>query len=191
MRTVLLTSLMLLSTLQCTKKSESIDSASSVPKNFSTAEIEQLPLVSKTFKESLLKEVATRMSTEGAAVAVSYCHEKALPLTDSIAQEHQLRIYRVSDKPRNSKNTPSSSELALINYYKAKLLEGKKLKDSLSTGVYYSPLVTSGACLKCHGTPGTLSPKALAVIKEKYPADQATGYKEGEVRGLVVITPVP
>lgn len=191
MRTLLLSSLMLLSALQCTKKSDSIAASSSAVKEVSAAETAQLPLLSKTFKESLLKEVSTRMASEGPAAAVAYCHENALPLTDSIAKAHQLKIYRVSDKPRNSKNAPSTSERALINHYKEALLEGKKLKDSLSAGVYYSPLVTSGACLKCHGTPDNLSPQALAVIKEKYPADKATGYKEGEVRGLVVITPLP
>ena len=40
-------------------------------------------------------------------------------------------------------------------------------------------------CLSCHGQPGTdIKPEVLAQIKTTYPADTATGFKLGQVRGL-------
>ncbi len=45
-----------------------------------------------------------------------------------------------------------------------------------------------GACLVCHGTPGTqIANETLAIIKERYPNDLATGYKSDELRGIWVI----
>jgi len=45
------------------------------------------------------------------------------------------------------------------------------------------------ACLGCHGTEGgDINAKTLKIIKQKYPEDKATGYKEGDLRGWWKIT---
>jgi len=48
----------------------------------------------------------------------------------------------------------------------------------------YKPLPTGKVCLKCHGT--NIDPKIAETIKKFYPKDQATGFKEGDLRGVIV-----
>jgi len=40
---------------------------------------------------------------------------------------------------------------------------------------------TQAMCLACHGE--SLSQELQAVLHERYPEDQATGFKEGDIRG--------
>jgi hypothetical protein len=56
--------------------------------------------------------------------------------------------------------------------------------------VYYKPIrIAMPACLKCHGSAEKdIDPKTLAIIRQKYPDDLATNYKEGDLRGLWKIT---
>ena len=41
-------------------------------------------------------------------------------------------------------------------------------------------------CLLCHGS--AIDPAVSARLKELYPKDQATGYKQGDLRGAITIT---
>jgi hypothetical protein len=40
------------------------------------------------------------------------------------------------------------------------------------------------ACLKCHGE--SISPEINTMIQKQYPNDKAIGFKEGELRGVIV-----
>jgi len=56
--------------------------------------------------------------------------------------------------------------------------------------VYYKPItIAMPSCLKCHGSSGKeIDTKTLEIIRKNYPEDQATGYKEGDLRGMWKIT---
>jgi hypothetical protein len=45
---------------------------------------------------------------------------------------------------------------------------------------------TGAVCLACHGE--TIAPPIAAKINELYPQDQATGFREGDLRGAFVVT---
>jgi hypothetical protein len=51
---------------------------------------------------------------------------------------------------------------------------------------YMKPIPTAGLCLTCHGT--ELPPTVRQVLAERYPADRATGFAEGDIRGAFVVT---
>jgi hypothetical protein len=40
-------------------------------------------------------------------------------------------------------------------------------------------------CVNCHGAPDALAPEVKAQLAKDYPFDQATGYREGQVRGAI------
>ena len=46
---------------------------------------------------------------------------------------------------------------------------------------YMKAIPVGKACLTCHGS--KISGQVATVINDRYPEDQATGYKEGELRG--------
>jgi hypothetical protein len=48
---------------------------------------------------------------------------------------------------------------------------------------YVRPIVIAKPCLACHGDPAQMAPAVRDLIASRYPADQATGYKEGDLRG--------
>ena len=47
------------------------------------------------------------------------------------------------------------------------------------------PIVTGAPCLACHGT--QVEPQLARLIRERYPDDQATGFREGELRGAFTL----
>jgi hypothetical protein len=55
---------------------------------------------------------------------------------------------------------------------------------------YYQPIfLDKGACLICHGNPGTqISDETLEKIKALYPNDLATGFELNDFRGAWKIT---
>ena len=130
---------------------------------------------------------------EGVSSAVSFCNERAYPLTDSIAINFNARIKRVSDKPRNQNNQADEKELAHIATFKQIVLENGKVKpiveDKGDSVHFYAPILTNAMCLKCHGSTKTdVSLEVQNLLSEKYPDDKATGYGINEVRGIWSIT---
>jgi hypothetical protein len=45
------------------------------------------------------------------------------------------------------------------------------------------PIGVRAACLGCHGPRKQLAPAVLNELSERYPGDEATGFKEGDLRG--------
>lgn len=140
-------------------------------------------------KQVLGKNLMGKIQKEGTIAALKFCNTKAYPLTDSMAVYHNANIKRVSDKPRNSKNTANKEELEYINIFKNDAINNKESKPivvetSEKVNVYY-PIKTNGMCLQCHGTPNKqISENTFSEIKKLYPNDKAVGYDINEVRGI-------
>ena len=98
-------------------------------------------------------------------------------------------IKRVSDKNRNPDNAANETERKYIDFFKEQLVLKQKLEAKFDNGVFYAPITTNNMCLQCHGSEKDIKPETLAKIKSLYPNDKATGYKENEMRGLMVIKP--
>lgn len=129
---------------------------------------------------------------KGTEFALDFCNIQAYPLTDSMAVELQASVKRVSDQPRNPENTANETELEYIQKAKADLAASGSISPEVrhldNKVIGYYPIVTSQLCMQCHGNPGSdITESTLAKIKQLYPEDQATGYAEGEIRGIWVV----
>lgn len=138
----------------------------------------------------ILKAKIAETGPEGAVV---FCNINALPITDSIAKAKGVGIKRVTDKPRNTVNRATGQELSIISDFRSALKNGSPTEPMLvrekGQVQVYVPITTKELCLQCHGVPGSdISEMTLSRILERYPADQATGYEAGELRGLWNIT---
>ncbi len=146
--------------------------------------------IASEVQKILLANVMQAMKSGGPVYAVSFCNEQAIPLTDSLAKEYNCRIKRVSDKYRNPANKLSETDLKI--WTKISLSAAMSPVVSAENGniVYYKPIIIAmPACLKCHGSSGKeIDTKTLEIIRKNYPEDQATGYKEGDFRGMWKIT---
>ncbi|HZF71625.1 DUF3365 domain-containing protein [Sulfuricurvum sp.] len=149
--------------------------------------------VSTALVQKLGGELKTQMQSGGPLAALHFCSQNALSLTDQIAKESGTSVKRVSLQNRNPVNAATPEEKAVLSQWQEILKKSEALPPykltKLSNGhtVYYKPIVINNeACLKCHGDIAGDSPLAKA-IKETYPEDHATGYKMGDLRGMVVV----
>ncbi len=153
--------------------------------------------------------VATRLVTEltaalgagGPEKAVEVCHTKALPLTNEPlpAQQQVVAIKRTSLRLRNPANAPDAAERAALDHVAALVADGKpapavlvqKVETAGAAGPewrLYRTIGIQAACLACHGNPEAQSPSLRALLRVRYPHDDATGYAVGDWRGLIRVT---
>lgn len=146
-----------------------------------------------SFKE-LSGQLSTQMKEGGLAQAIPFCNVQALPITHLLEEKFNVTIKRTSDKLRNSKNEPTNRELEIILEYKSSLANKKKLApivelDNNNKKHFYAPITLKADCLVCHGKlHENVNAKTDSIIKSFYPNDKATGYVEGDVRGIWSIT---
>lgn len=142
---------------------------------------------------ALSTQLKAAMQEGGVQQAVAYCQLAALPITDSLSEVYQADIRRVTDRPRNPQNAASAAEVEMMQAYKKQLAQEESIAPQVvevdGHTRFYAPIVLMDLCQKCHGTVGeTIQADDYAFIQERYPADQATGYTSGDLRGLWQIT---
>jgi len=144
-------------------------------------------------KKELGKNLMGTIQKKGAKEAVEFCHQKAYPITDSMASLQGVSIKRVSDKPRNSNNQANKLELEQIQIFKDVISNGEQpnpiaIQTNNKTTVYY-PIVTNTMCIQCHGNPEKdINQDVLSTLNNLYPNDKAMGYNVNEVRGVWAVS---
>lgn len=135
-------------------------------------------------------ELLSAMQRGGVAEASRYCNLAAYPLVDSLSKVYEADIRRTSLKIRNPKDQPTAAERAMLLSFQQLHEAGEPMKpvvqpQDANTVAFYAPIQIQPLCLQCHGKLGeTLKEADYAVIKELYPADEAIGYSEGDLRGI-------
>ena len=130
----------------------------------------------------------------GVAEAIPYCNVTALPLMDSLGSAYGVSLRRTALKVRNPADEPTPPERDHLEKYSQMLKQGEEMVpqvEALPNGqlLYSKPIITQGMCLNCHGTVGeSMKPEDYALIQEHYPADSATGFAMGDLRGMWSIT---
>ena len=66
----------------------------------------------------------------------------------------------------------------------AKLEKGERIGNEYR---FVKALPVQPLCLSCHGPAEQLSPAIKAAIGQHYPNDKATGYSEGQIRGVISV----
>ena len=139
---------------------------------------------------SLKATLMQKMRDSGPANAVKYCSLEALPLTQKISKDNNVEVRRTTLRPRNSKNGPDAIDTEVLEMW-AGQKDRKSIKPEIrhdkGVGVrYYRPLFIDAPCLTCHGS--KIDPSTQNVLRELYPNDAATNYRDGELRGAAVVT---
>lgn len=143
---------------------------------------------------TLIGELSTALEAGGPAGAIDFCATRAMPLTEEVnASLDGLQVGRTTRGLRNPANAPDSLEEAALAWFEAQKAEGgvfpsSWIQEAGSEVRYYRPLVANGLCVQCHGPVESLSEDVRAALAERYPDDQATGYVEGDLRGLIRVS---
>ena len=147
--------------------------------------------ISENAQKSIFSQLQEQLQNGNIESALKFCNANAHPLTDSIAAETESLIKRTSFKTRNKSNSPDSLETMLLDSYLYNVENNLTLDDNVQKVdeeylLYTKPiLLNNPLCLQCHGEVGKdISPESYEVIKNLYPEDEATGYKQGDFRGM-------
>lgn len=132
------------------------------------------------FKETLMSGMQ-----QGVVEAIDYCNLEAPEITAKVPEG--VEVGRTSHRVRNPANEPTELLQAPLDYY----LEMERLGEEASGQItqlpsgdwlYVEPIYTQAVCLACHGQ--NIAQEVQRTINKKYPDDQATDFKEGELRGM-------
>lgn len=140
-------------------------------------------------KAQLGKNLMKSIKEKGTVGAVDFCNIEAMKLTDSMSVMHNAIIKRVSDKPRNPKNSANTKELEHIATFKKMIDTGTEIQPIVEGKDgeinFYYPITTNTMCLQCHGISNEqVTTSTLEALKRLYPTDRAMGYDIGQVRGI-------
>lgn len=128
--------------------------------------------------------------------ALNFCTTEAYPLTQKVNSElpKGVEVKRISLKYRNPANAPRDDETKVLESFNNFKNTNIVLPDYIikivdeHTYKYYKPIIMQNpVCLKCHGDISK-NVELKKVIDDSYPADKATLYKMGDVRGAVLVT---
>lgn len=127
-----------------------------------------------------LQEVA-----EDGPRAVAVCREEAPVIAAEVSSNQGVAVGRTSHRLRSPANAPRPWAAPFVA-----AAAGKKAADVKPVVVdlgdrlgYLRPIGLAGGCLGCHGPAEGLSPNVKSALAAGYPADRATGFAEGDLRG--------
>ena len=134
------------------------------------------------FKKDLQQALKSGLA-EGPTAAIQVCRVKAPGIADALSVDG-IRMGRSSHKLRNPENTAPDWVSPIMQTYldDASSREPRAVKLNGNRWGYVEPIVVQPLCLTCHGL--ELAPEVAAQISELYPADSATGFAAGDLRGV-------
>ena len=116
--------------------------------------------------------------------AIDVCRTEAPELAAAVSAEGTT-VGRTSHRLRNANNAPEDWMVPLLDAFENAAPQPGSFRtvDLGPRGAgYVEPIYVQPLCTTCHGE--RVDPALLAHIRERYPDDQAVGFRVGEFRGL-------
>ena len=142
----------------------------------------------KLTSDTLRSALQQRMKEKGVAGAIEYCNVNAYAIT-SLYADDDIVIRRAAEKYRNPGNIPDSIEKIVFGHYTSLLKNKQPLENVVLEASgnihYFKPIILQRMCTNCHGITGSdIQTGVIEEIRKRYPADMATGFREGDLRGM-------
>jgi hypothetical protein len=153
-------------------------------------------MASQELMARLLTRLQAAMAEQGPVGAVNVCGDEAQALTRAYASERGVDVRRVALRTRNSLNQPDGYErpwmegVAETNSDQPVPPFGALIpteNGAPSEYRYLTPIYLKQLCLTCHGNAEQIPAEVQAVLNERYPDDQGTGFALGAFRGAVSV----
>lgn len=134
---------------------------------------------------ALLAELTSEMQRGGPAGAIRVCHLSATAVAHDVARRRGVAAGRTSHRLRNPTNAPRPWAAPIVASHAGKPIAGVDgfvvdLGDRVGV---LKPIGVQPACTACHGPRDRIAPEIQKELNERYPSDQAVGFKEGDIRG--------
>lgn len=150
--------------------------------------------VASTLPPKLIVALQDEIKKTGPEGAIPICKDMAPKMAGEISQQTGWKIKRVSLKARNdARAIPDPWEKAALEDFDKRAAAGESpasLEKGEKIGNEYrfvKALPVQPLCLSCHGAADRLSPAVKAALGQIYPNDRATGYSEGQIRGVISV----
>lgn len=151
----------------------------------------------KAMGGALQTKLKEALAADGPVAAVQVCKTVAPEIANEQSKAAGMTIRRTALKVRNPDNAPDALERKVLEDFTARLAAGADANtlehieeitgDGKTTVRYFKAIPTAAApCLVCHGS--AVSGELKETIDKLYPNDQATGFKEGDLRGAFSVT---
>jgi hypothetical protein len=146
--------------------------------------------IAQQFVGTLLPTLQSAMAEGGPVQAIDVCSVRAPEIAAELSAASGWSVRRVSLKPRNM-------DMAIADSWERQVLEsfdrrqqageaGASINRSAVVNGDYRYMQAQPAmplCLTCHGQ--NISIEVRSALAEHYPADTATGYTAGQIRGAI------
>lgn len=141
-------------------------------------------------------ELTAAMQAGGPIAAIDVCHERAPQIAADVSVAEGLDVGRTASRVRNPENAPDAWERARLDAFAAAMARGEDPAglehaeivsvDGTPTFRWMKPIPMGDVCAACHGT--MIDPEVEAAILARYPADEATGFEPGSLRGAFTVS---
>ena len=157
----------------------------------SQAPVELRPAISRAdlviveMHGAVLRELSDALARRGPTGGFSFCHLDATAIIQRMGATDGTVAGRTSDRLRNPANAPRAWAAPLVAAHagqRAASVEGFAVDLGDRVGVL-RPMVEQAMCASCHGTEKQLAPGVDIVRRQRYPADRAVGFRDGDIRG--------
>lgn len=142
-------------------------------------------LIIVSLQGALLSELRRELGAGGPAQAMASCHIDAGAAAYRAAREPGVAAGRTSARLRNPTNAPKPWAAAIVARYAdqpSAKVAGFVVDLGDRVGVL-RPILEQPMCASCHGSEEQLSARVRAELADRYPADRATGFRDGDIRG--------
>jgi hypothetical protein len=148
------------------------------------------------FQADLQGQLQAAMKAGGPVGAIGVCQQAAPAIAASLSEESGAEVRRIALKARNPAAAPDGDLRQRLEQLAATPLtaDGKPVVTQWSSGsgtgarAHYMRAIPmkEQPCAACHGT--AIAPEVKAKLAELYPADKATGFKPGDLRGAILVS---
>ena len=151
------------------------------------AAIQHADLIIVSMQNATSVELTRELTAGGPGDAVRVCHLAATTLSQRVGREEGIAAGRTSARLRTPSNAPRAWAAPVVKQYenaKASSVDGFVVDLGERVGVM-RPIAHRAVCSPCHGLEEQLNPRVRAELKDRYPKDQAIGFRDGDLRGWI------
>lgn len=164
-----------------------------------TADIKQLTSeaqqITKTYIKTLKKTLQSSIIVSGPASTIQVCSLNAPAIEQSLGAQSGWHVARTSEKIRNPNNRPDFWEQNVLRNFAIRHNKGAPISALQESAIvnlngkkafrYMKAIPVGSLCLTCHGS--KISGTVRTAINDRYPGDQAKGYRKGDLRGAFTL----
>jgi hypothetical protein len=147
--------------------------------------ISRADVVIDAMLDALLWELNSGLEQGGPTLAIKSCHIDSTRVSQRIGRELGLAAGRTSDRLRNPTNAPRSWAAPLVREFagrQAREVDGFVVDLGDKVGVM-RPIAERPMCGACHGRSDKFAAAVKSELRERYPADRAVDFEDGQIRG--------